>query len=386
MIAALAALESKGREQVAQVKADNFIFIDVNVEVNVDGQAGREKDDKAPRKQDAAAQQLMLLQVNQALLRDQQANAAQRELDNVLRVAAMEQREREKSTVIVVVTEIKVKEADLFKQEALVANRGKQVTQTVMGKHYDCSWCTSADWRLVFDPRTLTATEPASAEVTDAGNGTKPAEVVATKTAEAVLYNARPTYTAIIEDPAALMREALEAALDDRRKDENRRNDEEVNIEVSVDVKILIEKDNGRDHDKNDDKDLDDDRERELERQRQQEQEQKDKDQQQAEKDRQEAEKQRAEAEQREQDKKDAEEKQKQEEERAKAEAEKQKQDEEIAKLEAEKKKQEEDKAKAEAEKKLEEAKAKAEVDKKQREENAKAEAEQKAKAKTWQD
>lgn len=138
MIAALVALESRGRDEVAQVKAGNFIFIDVNLEVNVDGQAGTEKDDKAPRKQDATAQQLMLRQVNQALLHDQQANAAQRELDNVLRVAAMEQREREKSTIIVVVTEIKA-EADLFKQEALVANRGKQETQTVMGKHYDCS-------------------------------------------------------------------------------------------------------------------------------------------------------------------------------------------------------------------------------------------------------
>ncbi|KAL1645102.1 hypothetical protein SLS61_008424 [Didymella pomorum] len=341
MIAALAALESRGRDEVAQVKAGNFIFIDVNLEVNVDGQAGTEKDDKAPRKQDATAQQLMLRQVNQALLHDQQANAAQRELDNVLRVAAMEQREREKSTIIVVVTEIKA-EADLFKQEALVANRGKQETQTVM----------------VFDPRTLTATEPANAEATDAANGTKPAEVAATKTAEAVLYNARPTHSAIIEDPAALMREALEAALDDRRKDENRRNDEKVNIEVSVDVKILIEKDNGPDNDKDNDKNDD----------------------KQAEKDRQEAEKQRAEEQQREQDQKDAAEKQKQEEEKAKAEAEKQKQDEEKAKLEAGKKKLEDEKAKAEAEKKLEEDKARLEADKKQQEQKAKADAEQKAK------
>lgn len=158
MIAALAALESKGRDEATQAKTDNLIFIDVNVDVN--DQDGRERDDNAADKKDkaVAAQQLMLLQVKQALLREQQAKAAQKELDNVLRAAAMAQREREKSTVMVVVTEIKVKvqvdkdkgekkeiEADFFNQEAIVANRGKQETQTVMGKNCTCSWCISAD-------------------------------------------------------------------------------------------------------------------------------------------------------------------------------------------------------------------------------------------------
>lgn len=155
MIVPPAALESKGREEVARIKADNFINIDVDTNAR-DGGGG---DDEAARnKEEAAAlQQLMLLQVNQALLRDQQANAAQKELDNVLRAAALAQREQEKSTVIVVVTTVEVvldievqvdndkKEkrkiaTEVFKQEAVVANRGKQETQTVMGKNFDIMW------------------------------------------------------------------------------------------------------------------------------------------------------------------------------------------------------------------------------------------------------
>lgn len=173
MIAALSALESKGRDEVTQVKVDNLIVI--NIDGNDQEGRGRDRnndngrkkngdnngqaraganDDAARKKEEAAvAQQLMLLQVNEALLRDQQANAAQKELDNVLRAAAVSQREQEKSTVILVVQEVKVSvevevqkdnerkekqkiEAKVFKQEAIVANRGKRETQTVMGKEF----------------------------------------------------------------------------------------------------------------------------------------------------------------------------------------------------------------------------------------------------------
>lgn len=147
MIAALAALESKGLNEVTQIKTENLIIINVNVE----DQNGRDRNDAAAHKDNdaAAAEQLMLLQVNQALRRDQKANAAQKELDNALRAAAMAQQEREKSTVMVVVTEIKTQveveditgekrafEANVFKQEAIVANRGKQETQTIMSKRF----------------------------------------------------------------------------------------------------------------------------------------------------------------------------------------------------------------------------------------------------------
>lgn len=169
MIAAFAALETKAQKEVTQIKADNVIIINVDVndrdgggrgddrEKNGENKNDQDKDgadaEAARKKEEAAAtQQLMLLQVNQALLADQRINAAQKELDNILRAAAVAQREREKSVVILVVQEVKVSvevevqvdnerrekrriDANVFKQEAIVANRGKQKTQTVMGMH-----------------------------------------------------------------------------------------------------------------------------------------------------------------------------------------------------------------------------------------------------------
>jgi hypothetical protein len=135
MISALATLGAKGLGEVPQVRAENFVFIDVgdNNEKNNARAAVREL------KGDRPAQELVLQQVNQALLDDQRKNAAEVELDNVLREAALAQKEPEITVVVLFVQEIKVivKNADakLFKQEALVANRGKRETKTVMGKH-----------------------------------------------------------------------------------------------------------------------------------------------------------------------------------------------------------------------------------------------------------
>lgn len=100
-----------------------------------------------------AAKRLMLQQVNHALAIDQQVNAATNERDNVLRAMALLQKEPDKSTVVLVVREIiisielevegdnkererKKVDARMYKQEAIVANRGKQETQTVMGTQY----------------------------------------------------------------------------------------------------------------------------------------------------------------------------------------------------------------------------------------------------------
>jgi hypothetical protein len=168
MISALAAVESRAQREVLQINADNLIII--NIDVNNDendrgrgddkardrqdgsGQDRGEDDSAAARKaeKDAATQQLMLKQVNQALIADQRDNAAKNEMDNVLRAVAATQERSDKSTVILVVQEVKINievevqvdnkrrdktkiDASVFKQEAIVANRGKQETETVMG-------------------------------------------------------------------------------------------------------------------------------------------------------------------------------------------------------------------------------------------------------------
>jgi hypothetical protein len=135
MISALATLGAKGLGEVPQVRAENFVFIDVGDNNERDNARAAVRELKGDR----PAQELVLQQVNQALLDDQRKNAAEVELDNVLREAALAQKEPEITVVVLFVQEIKVivKNADakLFKQEALVANRGKRETKTVMGKH-----------------------------------------------------------------------------------------------------------------------------------------------------------------------------------------------------------------------------------------------------------
>jgi hypothetical protein len=135
MIPALATLGTKGLGEIRQVRAENFVFIDVG------DNNERAKGKAAVRelKGDRAAQELVLQQVNQALLADQRKNAAEAELDDVLREAALAQKEPEITVVVLIVQEIRVivnnVDAKLFKQEALVANRGKRETKTVMGTH-----------------------------------------------------------------------------------------------------------------------------------------------------------------------------------------------------------------------------------------------------------
>ncbi|KAJ4325233.1 hypothetical protein N0V94_000755 [Neodidymelliopsis sp. IMI 364377] len=295
MAAALAALEAKAQQEVIQIKVDNLIIIDANIDNGDDGKGDRKDEESAEvaRKDEeaAATQQLMLQQANQALAVEQQANAQQNEMDNVFRMTALAQKEPDKSTVLLVVQEIRITievdvnvddekkekrkvEAAMYKQEAIVANRGKRQTETVM----------------IYSPRTLTAidiaaTDEAEATPTDSTNATAPA----TKTIDAVLYNAKPTHTAIMEDPAAGMRAIWEAALEDRQSAEDRKKDVELNVEIAVEIKVQIEDDGkkggergGRKDDKNnkdgeddggkDRKDGAEDRERE-EKQRQDEEE-----------------------------------------------------------------------------------------------------------------
>ena len=135
MISALATLGTKGLGEVPQVRAETFVFIDVgDNNVRDNGRAAVRE-----LKGDRAAQELVLQQINQALLADQRKNAAEAELDDVLREAALAQKEPEITIVVLIVQEIKVVikdvDAKLFKQEALVANRGKRETKTVMGTH-----------------------------------------------------------------------------------------------------------------------------------------------------------------------------------------------------------------------------------------------------------
>ncbi|KAF2997996.1 hypothetical protein E8E13_007024 [Curvularia kusanoi] len=371
MVSALAALENKGLGEVPQVKAENFVF-------GVDN--GREVEALRDLKGDVAAQELVLQQVNRALLADQRENAAEKELDNVLRAIALAKEEPEKSTVLQVINVVIVRrdaavqvngreerrklDAELFKQEALVANRGKRETKTV----------------IVHDTRTLTATDAPAA--TGAANLAKITGVpVAAKTRDVVLLDAKPTHAPVIEDPAALLRKELEAALLDRQKDENRENDARLNLELAA---LKGEKADERDElkevaeDKDDKKVNDDEAERlkelELEREREEQlkEEQLKEEQLKEEQLKEEQDKLKAEQELKDQ--------QKNEEERKKAEQELR--DQEQEKKDAEQLKKDAEQRELDQERKEAEELAKAEQDKKDAEKLAKAEQDEEEKAK----
>ena len=162
LVPTLAALESQAQEKIVQIKADNCIIVIIDTngrdpedksaeDNNAQGTSNKNSDSARGKEEDVSTQQLILRTINQALLADQEANAAGNEMDNVLRAMVLTQKEPEKSAVILIVQEVKTSveievqvddnkerrrvDASVFIQEAIVANRGKQETETVMGTY-----------------------------------------------------------------------------------------------------------------------------------------------------------------------------------------------------------------------------------------------------------
>lgn len=334
-IADLTILGSKAVAEVAQVELENFIVINLD-----DDDKDKAQKEDAIGADVARKNEEVIQQVNRGLLMVQKDNAAEIELDNVLRAVALAQEEPDKSIVVLVVTEIVISvkldlqaEKDkkengetvtsVFKQGVVVANRGKQVTETVMGKHASRFYNDSKSYKsTVYDPRTLTVADDPKA--TGAAKITDASEALATKTVEAVIFNAKPTHSAVIPDPAARMRAALEATLEDRQRDENRINDVQLNVKIAIEVKVIgpvednkdaaeLGRDDAKDNDEDDkEKQRKEDEERERLLQQKQDQKKKDAEQKQRELDEKKADQQqeqKAEQEEREKKEKEAEQK-----------------------------------------------------------------------------
>ncbi|KAJ4991782.1 hypothetical protein SVAN01_02632 [Stagonosporopsis vannaccii] len=265
MTTVLTALESRVQGEVTQMRTDSSVLVNIDVkdggQETIEGElVTNQREEKATvgadrkKLEGVVAEQLLLQGVDQALLADHKANAVANEMDNVLRAVALAQKEPEKTTVILVVQEVKVSielevqtedkrqesrnvDASVFKQEVIVANRGKQETETV----------------LMYNPRTLTAADIArTPEAAATANGTLSAEVSATQTIAAVVYDAKPTHSQVIEDPAKSMRAALEATLEDRQDTARRAEDVELSIRIAVEIKVETRNNNeGNRNDKN---------------------------------------------------------------------------------------------------------------------------------------
>ncbi|KAH6857351.1 hypothetical protein BKA58DRAFT_57831 [Alternaria rosae] len=299
---------------------------------------------------DNGRQQAVVQQVEQVLIVDQVNNGFNNDLNNLFRKSNFQNQFRDVATVTLVVQEIQVAiddgrgnqvQQNIFAQSAVVANRGARETQTVM----------------VFDSRTLIAQDILGGNAFGnlggfggiAGATGALDNALPTKTAGIQLFGAKPTWSAVAEDPAATLGAIWQGALQDLQDAQNDEADNKLNEQIAAEeLKALLEAQGGQD----DNKDGQD-----------------------------EADKQKAE----EEAKKQEEEQKKAEEEAAKADAEEQKKaDEEAKKQEEEQKKADEAaKQEAEQEKKAEEEAAKKEAEdaKKAEEEAAKKDAEEQKKA-----
>jgi hypothetical protein len=322
---------------------------------------------------DNGRQQAVVQQVEQVLIVDQVNNGFNNDLNNLFRKSNFQNQFRDVATVTLVVQEIQVAiddgrgnqvQQNIFAQSAVVANRGARETQTVM----------------IFDSRTLIAQDilgnDAFAKLGGFGGiaGATGAldKALPTKTAGIQLFGAKPTWTAVAEDPAATLGAIWQGALQDLQDAQNDEADNKLNEQIAAEELKALEEALGQ---QDQDKDGQDEEEKKKaeEEAKKQEEEQKKAEEEAAKKD-DEEQKQADEAK-----KQEAEQEKKAEEEAAKKEAEDAKKaEEEAAKKEAEDaKKAEEEAAKQDAEEQKkadEEAKAQAEADKKAEEEAKKAE------------
>ncbi len=283
--------------------------------------------------------------MQEVLIVDQVNNGFNNDLNNLFRKSNFQNQFRDVSTVTLVVQEIQVSiddgrgnqvQQNIFAQSAVVANRGARETQTVM----------------IFDSRTLIAEDilrdNAFANLGNFGGiaGATGAleKALPTKTAGIQLFGAKPTWTSVVEDPAATLGAIWQGALQDLQNAENDEQDNKLNELIAAEeLKALQEALQQQDDQDGQDKQAE------------------------------------------EEQKKAEEEAKKQEEEQKKAEEEQKKAEEEAAKQEAEQQKQADEEAKKAAEeeqKKADEAAAKAaQEEQKKADEAAKAQAEQDKKA-----
>ncbi|KAF2034097.1 hypothetical protein EK21DRAFT_85890 [Setomelanomma holmii] len=191
---------------------------------------------------DNGRQQQVVQQVNEVLIVDQVNNGFNNDLNNLFRKSNMQNRNQKVSTVMLVVQEIQIAIDDgrgnkfqqqVFAQSAVIANRGRRVTQTVM----------------VFDSRTLIAADilgnNAFNNIAFAGGVAGATGAVGaalpTKTAGVQLFGAKPTWSTIAADPAATLGAIWQGALQDLQNNGNDVADMQLNEQIAAQEKAALD-------------------------------------------------------------------------------------------------------------------------------------------------
>ncbi|EAT90221.1 hypothetical protein HBH56_059520 [Parastagonospora nodorum] len=183
---------------------------------------------------DNGRQQQIVQQVNQVLVVDQVNNGFSNDMNNLFRKSNFQNQFRDVTTVMLVVQEIQIAiddgrgnqiQQEIFAQSVVVANRGARETQTVM----------------VFDSRKLIAQDILGNNAFQnigqfngiAGATGAVRNDIPTKTQGVQLFGAKPTWSAVAEDPAAALGGIWEQNIQDLQKNDNDAADIQLNAEIA---------------------------------------------------------------------------------------------------------------------------------------------------------
>lgn len=216
---------------------------------------------------DNGFQQAVVQQVNEVLVVNQQQNGFNRDLNNLFRKANFRNQRNQESTVMLVVQQIQVSvaddrgrkfEQDVFVQSAVVANRGARSTNTVMRKFYNSPvsfFLLANEHAPVFESKALVATQVLGnrgagfggiAGVGIAAPTNKNNAALPTKTADVQLFGSRPTWSEVVQDPAATQGATWQAELEDLQKTEQDQADNQVNSDAAQKEKESLDKAQGQ--------------------------------------------------------------------------------------------------------------------------------------------
>ncbi|RMZ68641.1 hypothetical protein GMOD_00008367 [Pyrenophora seminiperda CCB06] len=187
-------------------------------------------------------QRQVVQQVQQVIVVDQVNNGFNNDMNNLFRKSNFRNRFRDVTTVMIVVQTIKVAidngrgdfvRQDIFAQSVVVANRGARRTQEVM----------------IFDTRTLVAQDilrgNAIGRLGSVGGVAGATGVVAnalpTKTAEYQLLGAKPTWSAVADDPAADLGGIWADAVQDMQNNANDGADIQLNAQIAEQAKAALD-------------------------------------------------------------------------------------------------------------------------------------------------
>ncbi|KAF1980021.1 hypothetical protein BU23DRAFT_530 [Bimuria novae-zelandiae CBS 107.79] len=189
---------------------------------------------------DNGRQQAVVQQVNEVLIVQNEQDGFNRDLNNLFRKSSMRRERNDRATVMLVVQQIQVSvqddrgnafQQDVFVQSAVVANRGARETNTVM----------------LFESKAIVATEILGNRGGRGGLGagiagqTNAGALLPTKTAGVQLLGAKPTWSEVVEDPAATLGAVWQAELQDLQNAEQDQADNQVNDDAAQQEKQALD-------------------------------------------------------------------------------------------------------------------------------------------------